>query len=71
MAMTPKDAERIRALEVTVDSLVAELHKLNTVLTSLVAFKHKGIGAFWLASALVGTGIVGTVSMLLNWIRHG
>jgi hypothetical protein len=73
--------ERIRALEVGVAAdRVATAHRdastdkalteINEKLDELIALRNKGIGAFWLASALAGTGIVGALAALWEWIRH-
>lgn len=69
--MEHRDAERIRALEVLVELMTAELAKTNAKLDNLLEIKHKGIGVFWLASALLGTGIVGSINVIINWLRGG
>jgi len=39
----------------------------NDKLDNLLAIRNKGIGAFWLASTLLGTGIVGLIVQLFSW----
>jgi hypothetical protein len=69
--------ERITALEIQVANLV-KVHEedskrrqeLTNKLDDLLAMRNKGIGAFWLASTLLGTGIVGFIVQLISWWRH-
>lgn len=63
-------AERIAALEVRVGDMQKQQQEINDKLDTLLAMRHKGIGAFWLASALLGTGIVGFIAQLISWWRH-
>lgn len=75
MAIT--QGERITALEIQVANLV-KVHEedskrrqeLTNKLDDLLAMRNKGIGAFWLASTLLGTGIVGFIVQLISWWRH-
>lgn len=66
--MTVSQAERIMALEVRVKNLEDKVDAMNDKLDDLLALKNKGAGAFWLASALVGTGIVSTFMMIFNYL---
>ena len=72
--MTPHNiisqAERIAALEVRVGDMQKQQQEINDKLDTLLAMRHKGIGAFWLASTLLGTGIVGFIAQLVSWWRH-
>ena len=43
---------------------------MDAKLDDLLALRHKGIGAFWLASMLTGTGIIGGASLLWDWITR-
>lgn len=77
--------ERIRALEVQVEHLTETLDRhvsstnekhqsIDSKLDTLLALKHKGVGAFWLASSLVGAGFVYVVIPFFDWIKgllHG
>lgn len=63
-------AERITALEVRVSDLLKTQQETNDKLDELLAMRNKGIGAFWLASTLLGTGIVGFIVQLISWWRH-
>lgn len=64
-------AERIAALEVRVSEMQKQQQQINDKLDELLALRNKGIGAFWLSSGLLGTGIVGFIVQLIEWIRHG
>ncbi len=78
-------AERITSLEVqlatlqqTMSTHVDETSKrhdiMNGKLDELLGLRNKGIGAFWLASALAGTGIIGLAVSFIDWMRsavHG
>lgn len=69
-----RDGERITALEVQVSHLLQEQQQMNQKLDELLGLRNKGIGAFWLVSALAGTGIIGISMSLLDWLRgviHG
>lgn len=72
--------ERIAVLETKVSLLSAqvvshaeetrnEYSSLSAKLDDILALKNKGMGAVWLASALIGSGIIGLVSMAINWLR--
>jgi hypothetical protein len=64
-------AERIAALEVQVSDMQKQQQQINDKLDELLALRNKGIGAFWLSSGLLGTGIVGFIVQLVERIRHG
>jgi hypothetical protein len=67
MALT--QAERITALEVKIEAMRIEQAATNAKLDSLLVLRNKGQGAFWLASFLFGTSLVGAFSMLSDWLR--
>lgn len=73
-------AERAAVLETEVKQLKAELEtktkelkadqtKIMSKLDELLELRHKGVGVFWLASSLLGTGIIGAVMTFIHWIR--
>ncbi len=68
---TITQAERIAALEVRVSDMQRSQQEINNKLDELLALRNKGIGAFWLSSGLLGTGIVGFIVQFIEWIRHG
>lgn len=63
------EAERITALEVRVKNLEDKVDRMNDKLDQLLELKNKGAGAFWLASALMGTGIVSFALMVVNYLK--
>ncbi len=62
-------AERIAALEIQVNLLTSEITEVNRKLDDLLAIKNRGIGAFWLASTLVGASLFGFVNVLMDWVK--
>ena len=66
--MTRSEFERLAILETQMAANNRQLDAMDGKLDELLALRHKGIGAFWLASALTGTGIIGALSLLWNWI---
>lgn len=69
MSRPASQAERIAALEVRVGKMIEEQKEINQSLRDLLELRNKGVGAFWLASSLVGTGVVGAVLALIEWIK--
>lgn len=67
--MTKNDGERIAALETKVETLTTSLDKMSEKLDDLLALRHKGVGAFWLASALLGTSIMGAILTVIEWVK--
>lgn len=67
--MTPSELERIALLEYKNSQVEKELAEINSKLTALLALRDKGMGAFWLASALIGTGIVGLFLTVIDWLK--
>lgn len=76
--MQRSEVERITALEVQLADLQAAmtLHMADTEkrqenmdgkLDDLLGLRNKGVGAFWLASALAGTGIIGAILSFFDW----
>jgi len=62
-------AERTKALEVKVQSLESTLSSVEGKLDELLELKSKGMGAFWLASLVVGTIISLAGSSIIEWFR--
>lgn len=66
--MTRNEFERLAILETEMAASQRQLSAMDAKLDDLLALRHKGIGAFWVASALTGTGIIGAMSLLWDWI---
>lgn len=45
------------------------INSQNEKLDSLLELKAKGMGAIWLASAVLGSGILGVLYMITSWMR--
>lgn len=68
----PTQGERIASLETQVSLMRAEQIATNAKLDELLALRNKGLGAFWLATSLLGTGIVGIFATVYGWFNpHG
>lgn len=81
MAAPLNQGERIARLEALIDTMRtqnAEKHgelktqqeEIKEKLDDLLAMRNKGIGAFWLVSSLLGTGIIGFIFQLVSWWKH-
>ena len=63
--MTPPTVpERLTKLETNYENIQTEVREANQKLDSLLALRNKGLGAFWLASFLTGTGIIGVFEFI-------
>jgi hypothetical protein len=51
--------ERIASVEVRLYELEKKFDAMDAKIDKLLDLRSKGAGAFWLATALLGTGIVG------------
>lgn len=76
------EAERIARLETEMVQLKvahqeaeaerkAHWDEVNKKLDELLALRNKGVGAFWVASSLLGTGILGLFWEVIGWFKHG
>lgn len=61
--------ERIAVLETKVQELTVTNKEIRDKLDELLQLRSKGMGAFWLASSLLGTGIMGGILAAVDWIR--
>lgn len=71
MTMLIKDGERITAVEVKVEDLVKKVETMDHKLDQLLELKSKGMGAFWLASLILGTGVLGGLASFISWFKGG
>lgn len=63
------EGERLAVLEYKDSLREAQLNSIETKLDSLLELRSKGMGAFWLASALLGTGLLGIIYAVANWMK--
>lgn len=69
MNSEPNLIARIAVLEHRMNNLDMEIKGIDHKLDQLLELRSKGMGAFWLASALFGTGILGLFMTLVNWMK--
>lgn len=63
-------AERTARLETKVEDIENTLEKMDGKLDDLLALRNRGVGAFWLAATLLGSGIIGLVANIFGWFKH-
>jgi len=61
--------ERLAILETKVEHLSAQNEDIKNKLDALLAFKHKGLGALGLVTAILGTSIIGAVYTVFEWFK--
>ena len=69
MVRTLTDSERLALLEYKDELREEALEDIRHKLDELLQLRSKGMGAFWLASSLIGTGIIGAIFSLIDWLR--
>jgi len=69
MTVPHNEMERILLLEYKDKLREEKLERIDRKLDDLLALRQKGIGAFWVASSLLGTGIVGALSLVIDWFK--
>lgn len=60
--------ERIARVEEQVYQLKVKVDRLEGKIDQLLELKDKGAGAFWFASALIGTGVVGLIVQFFHFL---
>ena len=61
--------ERLAVLALKVKEVTETSKRIESKLDEILDLKSKGLGAFWLASTLLGTGIVGIIVALTGYFR--
>jgi hypothetical protein len=61
--------ERLTRVEERVNALGAKVDDMDKKLDELLNLRNKGVGAFWVASGLFGTGIVTAFLQFLAWMK--
>lgn len=59
---------RLAVLEHRVNELDSKIDAIDKKLDELLQLRSKGMGAFWLASILVGTGLFGFFTTMMSWM---
>lgn len=63
------ELERLATLENKVQNIERALADIDGKLDQLLDLRSKGMGVFWLASLIFGSGIVGTIMYFINWVK--
>lgn len=66
MTWSNQEAERVRTIEVKMDDFKDTQTEMNGKLNELLSLKNKGMGAFWLASILIGAAFTAVVTFVSN-----
>jgi hypothetical protein len=56
--------ERVAILETKINEMEHYLKDINDKLDELLHLKSKGMGALWLVSLLIGSGVLGLVALV-------
>ena len=59
--------ERVAVLEIQ----MKDLEEIKQKLDDLIQLKSKGMGALTLVSLIFGSGIIGLVMMVVNFVKQG
>ncbi len=65
----PSEAERLAVLEYKDSQQELKLTEINAKLDEILVLRNKGLGAFWLATTLLGTGIFGVMAIVFDWFK--
>lgn len=63
--------ERLAILETKFDQISSDNAIIKEKLEELLQLKHKGMGAVWLVSLIIGTGLLGLLSSVVGFINKG
>lgn len=61
--------ERMEKLMVTLESKEEDLLRIEGKLNELLTLKNQGMGAIWLASLLLGSGLIAGITTFITWIK--
>jgi hypothetical protein len=65
-----KRAHEDRAeIKADIANLETKIASLDTKIDELLGIKNKGVGAFWLASTLLGTSLIGAITWIVGLIK--
>lgn len=69
VTVTESHIIRLALLEEQLKRLIETQEKRDAKLDELLALKHKGLGAIWFASLILGTSFIGAVTALISWFK--
>lgn len=61
--------ERMDKLMLTLESKEADFLRIEGKLNELLTLKQQGMGAIWLASLLLGSGLIAGITTFITWIK--
>lgn len=61
--------ERMEKLMLTLESKEEDLLRIEGKLNELLTLKNQGMGAIWLASLLLGSGLIAGITTFITWIK--
>ena len=62
-------AERLAVLETKFDQMKEDHNVIMTKLDDLLELKHKGLGAVWFISLIVGAGITAAIGTIISLVK--
>ena len=66
----PEDAyTRLAVLEEQMKVLIEKTEARDKKIDQLLDLKNRGVGAFWLASLIMGSGTVTLMLTFIDWLR--
>jgi len=69
MTVQKSAEERLALLEYKDELKERTLEAMDQKLDELLALRQKGMGAFWVASSILGTGIIGAIALVVQWLK--
>jgi len=61
--------ERMEQLMQKLETKEADFLRIEGKLNELLTLKNQGMGAIWLASLLLGSGLIAGITTFVTWIR--
>lgn len=62
--------ERLAVIEHRLSTVESNYKAIDSKLDQIVSLRDRGMGAFWLASALVGIGGLSLISVVVKWLKE-
>ncbi len=69
MSWSNEEAERVKSLEIFHAELSRSVKRMDDKLDELLVLKHKGLGAFWMASIFIGAIFSGLAFFVSNFFK--
>lgn len=61
--------ERLAILETKIESMSDQHTAMMAKLDALLAFKHKGLGAIGLVTAILGSSVLAAFAVIMDWFK--